>query len=256
MAHLKYYSEAILMASISRAFRGDQQIWSIIKNFYIGNSRLSFAAFKGDLSRVKFLVNIGSDANMFRAISLSPLFVSLKNGYLDVAKVLINSGANVNYVKPKCNTSCLMVASQNNNLDIAKLLISRGADVNARISINGTTSLMLASKFGHLELVRTLLDNGAEIEAAVSKFHEEGKTSLMFATVSCHLDIVRLLLERGSNPDVIINVAWSKDFGKCALDFASSEVEFFVTQGVSGRKNESRKKRAMEIHDLLKSKKI
>ena len=56
----------------------------------------------------------------------------------------------------------LMGASDKGNQDIAKILLDHGADVNARGGL-GFTSLMAASEAGHLEMVKLLVDQGADV---------------------------------------------------------------------------------------------
>jgi ankyrin repeat protein len=56
--------------------------------------------------------------------------------------------------------TALMFAAQNGHLEISKLLIDRGADVNAKY--DGWTALMFASKKGYREVVKTLLEKGAD----------------------------------------------------------------------------------------------
>ena len=53
-----------------------------------------------------------------------------------------------------------MMASQNGHLDVVRVLLDKGAEVNAK-RIDGTTALMVASQNGHREVVRELLEKGA-----------------------------------------------------------------------------------------------
>jgi ankyrin repeat protein len=59
------------------------------------------------------------------------------------------------------NETPLMLAAINNQLDLAKVLISRGADVNRP----GWTPLHYAAAKGHREMMRLLLENEAYIDS-------------------------------------------------------------------------------------------
>jgi uncharacterized protein len=55
----------------------------------------------------------------------------------------------------------LMLAAINNQLDVAKVLIERGADINRK----GWTPLHYAATRGHTEMMRLLLDHDAYIDS-------------------------------------------------------------------------------------------
>jgi len=88
------------------------------------------------------------------------LFKSCIYGQLDIVKMLIEAGANIN-VKDNGGDTALMRASVHGNEDIIKLLIEAGADVNAKDN-DGSTSLMWALSFGHIKVVDLLKKYGAK----------------------------------------------------------------------------------------------
>lgn len=67
-----------------------------------------------------------------------------------------------------------MESASAGHVDIVRLLIAHGADVNA-VSSSGNTPLMYACAGGHEECVRALLENGANVE----DHNENGHTPLM-----------------------------------------------------------------------------
>jgi ankyrin repeat protein len=84
----------------------------------------------------------------------------------DLAKVLIECGANVNS-QDMNNSTPLHFASNIGYLDSARLLLDHGADPNA-LDNNHVTPLHLASERGHLEIVQLLLLHGANHDADVA----------------------------------------------------------------------------------------
>ena len=71
----------------------------------------------------------------------------------------------------------LWIACQNGHVDVARLLLDKGADVN-RANKNGWTPLSIACSKGHVDAVRLLLDKkGAEVDRA----GEDDKTPLWIA---------------------------------------------------------------------------
>jgi len=88
-----------------------------------------------------------------------PLIEATLNGQTDTVRSLLRSGADTNAVY-RTNTA-LTYAARDGFLDIARLLIDAGADVNW-IDGEGVTPLILASFKDHEAIVRLLLDHGAD----------------------------------------------------------------------------------------------
>jgi len=83
----------------------------------------------------------------------------------------------------------LMEAASAGHVDIVKLLISHGADVNAQ-STSGNTPLMYACAGGHVECVKTLLAKNANVE----DHNENGHTPLMEAASAGHVEVARVCI--------------------------------------------------------------
>ena len=74
---------------------------------------------------------------------------------------MIEHGADVNThnINKKNNLTALICASKNNKFEIAKYLVENGADVNARDKYN-RTALIIASVMGYLEIREYLVEHG------------------------------------------------------------------------------------------------
>ena len=90
----------------------------------------------------------------------------------DAAQVsrLLDTGSNPNAVDKAgyaTANSALMTAAANNRLDVARLLLDRGADVNLH-NYSGRTALYEAVSKERSEMVRLLVHRGADVNAAYS----------------------------------------------------------------------------------------
>jgi ankyrin repeat protein len=80
---------------------------------------------------------------------------------LEAVKQHIAAGSNLNEKDPFGGSSPLISASLFGKTDIAKLLIDAGADINFQNN-DGSTALLTASFFCRPEIVKLLLDKGAD----------------------------------------------------------------------------------------------
>lgn len=73
-------------------------------------------------------------------------------------------------INPKCpnNSRCkpITFASENGNIEMIKLLLNAGADINGKTGGSGDTPLIIAIMKKNAELTRFLIENGADINLA------------------------------------------------------------------------------------------
>lgn len=90
--------------------------------------------------------------------SYTPLSIACWTGNLDLVKLLVESGADINYDE---NSLYMFFPIQLANKDIAKYLLSKGADISAT-SVCGNSPIENAISSGDTELALFLLENGAD----------------------------------------------------------------------------------------------
>lgn len=93
--------------------------------------------------------------------------------------------------------SWLHVAAGAGSLDVVKLLLRLGADVNLQGGIEGGNPLHLAASHGHLEVAQHLLLHGAEMD-----LREPMWNPLFGAIHGGHTEMARLLIDSGIDVSV------------------------------------------------------
>lgn len=176
------------------------------------NEKLLKSTLNGDLNQIKECLAQGANVNFNNNEHYSPPIIAVAiKGHLEIAKLLIKYGANVNatsdYGDKYYSTALIESASKGHleHLEIAKLLIEHGADVNAK-NCNGWSPLMIASNRGYmndqnkqsLAFCKFLIKNGANVNAK----NEDGETALMIASAVGNIKVVKLLVENGAKLEI------------------------------------------------------
>jgi uncharacterized protein len=157
---------------------------------------------------------------------LTPLTLAAREGDVELARLLLDAGADVNAVAGDGKTP-LAIAAFNGNYEVASFLVDRKADVN-KADAQRFTPLFWAVDRRNMEtapnfpwmvtadpmpLIRQLLDAGANPNALVNNTPRarmrEGSPRIVFATAlmraafAADLELVKLLLERGADPKIL-----------------------------------------------------
>jgi len=147
---------------------------------------------------------------------VTPLLIACYDGHVDVARLLLAHGAEVDRAN-KLGGTPLFIACLSGHVDAARLLLDKGADVN-KADKNDWTPLDIAKSQGHSSIVALLeehldskfplhaaaktgdvdamtriLEGGAEVDAK-----KDGATSLFVACEGGHVDAAQLLLQCGA----------------------------------------------------------
>ena len=157
---------------------------------------------------------------------LTPLMLAAREGDVEIARILIAAGADVDSEGGDGKTA-LSLAIFNGNYEAASLLVDSKADVN-KADAQRFTPLFYAVDRRNMEtapnfpwmvtadplpLIRKMLDAGANPNALVNNTPRarmrEGSPRIVFATAlmraafAADLELVKLLLERGADPSII-----------------------------------------------------
>ncbi|KAF7285836.1 ankyrin repeat and KH domain-containing protein 1-like isoform X5 [Rhynchophorus ferrugineus] len=151
------------------------------------------AASAGHLDIVRLLVHHGADVNAQSTSGNTPLMYACAGGHTEVVKFLLENGANVEDHNENGHTP-LMEAASAGHVGLAKILLSHGAGINTHSNEFKESALTLACYKGHLDMVRFLLEAGADQEHKTDEMH----TALMEASMDGHVEVARLLLDSGA----------------------------------------------------------
>lgn len=199
---------------------------------------LHVAVNTNDVAGVRSLINKGHDVNELRTYcefmskrirdcsdpqeEISLLELTIFHNNVDIAKLLIDNGANVN-LKTKEDMNPLLLASLLERLDIVKLLVNNDADVDIKTEY-GSTPLHVALKLGHyaktrggesefFDIARLLIHYGAK---DVNTKDEDGTTPLLLALYSEQFAIAKSLVDLGADVNA------KTENGETPLDYAKS----------------------------------
>ena len=155
------------------------------------------------LQMAQLLLERGGDVNTRNDEHWTSLHAASCNGRLDIAKVLLDHGANPKAEDKALRTPLHHVAhgefeSQENGARLTQLLLEHGADVDAT-DVHHWTPLQLASHHGKPEVAQVLLDHGADVNAET----DQGETALVALSrgtfdTQVGVRVVQLLLDRGA----------------------------------------------------------
>jgi len=125
--------------------------------------------------------------------------MAARKGNLEIIKVLLKSGANLNIASNDGMTP-LIIASNTGNINVITLLLSAKADISIADKMN-FTSLTHAASQGHNKACEILISSGAAIDGNIN-----GPTPLLFAVMNQNESLARLLLKSGANPQAKVRL--------------------------------------------------
>ena len=227
------------------------------------NPPLHYAAMKDNIAFMQLLIENGADVNIsleelrhiqyideptrFRvAIKTQSLllWVMKMKGGDQLAKLIIEKGADINTTDEKGNTA-LHLATQNNDLELTKFLIQKGADVNAKDS-SKNPPLHYAAMKDNIAFMQLLIENGADVNISLEELRHiqyiDGPTRFRVAIKTQSLllwvmkmkggdQLAKLIIEKGAD----VKTTKDKDGETplhCAVAFNSSElVELLLKKG-------------------------
>ncbi len=176
---------------------------------------LKTASYDSGLDVLRYLIQKGQSKEFAaawdsagREISKTHLTLLLElaasAGNLEIARFLVDRGADVNAYRFQQRLSILGKAAASGNLELVSYLTDRGAEINPKLSKIGwvvfpfISPLMAASEAGQVKIAAYLISKGARVD----EVGFEGRSALGHAAGAGKLDCVRALLDAGADPNL------------------------------------------------------
>ena len=136
-------------------------------------------------------------------VKWTPLHAAIQKGYLHIALLLLEGGADTE-TRSNWDETALYMASYHGYADVVRLLIDRGADLNTICKDRDgndvkLTPLLITIHKGHRDIALLLLEGGADTETR-RKWDE---TALHMASYRGYADVVQSLIDRGADLNTI-----------------------------------------------------
>lgn len=151
---------------------------------------LAFAVKTGNLELVKLLVEHGADINAVALSGAPPLLFACMDGKMEMVNFLIGHGASLTNA-----TASLCWAAWRGYSNIVVLLVDKGVPVDQPAGELGTP-FQMAIQGGFVDIARFLIKHGADVNKT-----ERGATPLHTAVKYGSPTTVSFLLEAGANPN-------------------------------------------------------
>ncbi|KAL1505978.1 hypothetical protein ABEB36_005419 [Hypothenemus hampei] len=164
----------------------------------LGISPLMLAAMNGHVAAVKLLLDMGSDINaQIETNRNTALTLACFQGRHEVVHLLLERKANVEH-RAKTGLTPLMEAASGGYVEVGRVLLDKGADVNATpVPSSRDTALTIAADKGHVKFVELLLDRGAQVEVK----NKKGNSPLWLAANGGHLPVIEMLYAHNADID-------------------------------------------------------
>jgi ankyrin repeat protein len=189
---------------------------------------------QGNIAKVKQEIANGVEIDCVdEYTSQTPLMCAVASPHanIDMLRLLIENGADVNATEEQYQTTVLGLAVQSGNLDKIKFILDAGADINYQTSsgydvlINAMYGRDIAKDENLIAIINLLIQRGAKVNGVTSY----GESALRVASDKGRFDAVKILLAAGADPQ---QLEWSELM--YAIAFGSlADVKALIEQGAA-----------------------
>ncbi|KAG7498075.1 ankyrin-2 isoform X17 [Solea senegalensis] len=160
-----------------------------------GFTPLHIAAHYGNVNVATLLLNRGAAVDFTARNGITPLHVASKRGNTNMVRLLLDRGSQID-AKTRDGLTPLHCAARSGHDTAVELLLERGAPLLARTK-NGLSPLHMAAQGDHVECVKHLLQHKAPVDDVTLDY----LTALHVAAHCGHYRVTKLLLDKRANPN-------------------------------------------------------
>uniref|UniRef100_A0A8C9YP61 Ankyrin 2 n=1 Tax=Sander lucioperca TaxID=283035 RepID=A0A8C9YP61_SANLU len=160
-----------------------------------GFTPLHIAAHYGNVNVATLLLNRGAAVDFTARNGITPLHVASKRGNTNMVGLLLDRGSQID-AKTRDGLTPLHCAARSGHDTAVEVLLERGAPLLARTK-NGLSPLHMAAQGDHVECVKHLLQHKAPVDDVTLDY----LTALHVAAHCGHYRVTKLLLDKRANPN-------------------------------------------------------
>lgn len=199
---------------------------------------LSYSLFEDNPNYLRKILELGGSVNERYSSNNSPLHIAVRDSYINSIPILIDFGADINYINDFNQTPLKMALSKENpeeiDINIIETLLLNGANPNLGEDGTEISPLMMATMHGRADVISLLISYGSIVDQRhqliegkvpfIANEYESsllmnGTTPLMFAVNKGFLGAMRELVNAGADITLSINIdGVEKDINSIAFD--------------------------------------
>ncbi|XP_051745042.1 ankyrin-2 isoform X3 [Ctenopharyngodon idella] len=160
-----------------------------------GFTPLHIAAHYGNVNVATLLLNRGAAVDFTARNGITPLHVASKRGNTNMIALLLDRGSQID-AKTRDGLTPLHCAARSGHDPAVEILLEKGAPILARTK-NGLSPLHMSAQGDHVECVKHLLQHKAPVDDVTLDY----LTALHVAAHCGHYRVTKLLLDKKANPN-------------------------------------------------------